>query len=56
MFNFALEGTSFINAFNRGNARKLAGQLPHPTDKLDEQPARLVAVSQGHRRGRHTLS
>ena len=47
MFNFALEGASFINAFNRGNARKLAGQLPHPSDKLDEQPARLVAVSQG---------
>jgi tetratricopeptide (TPR) repeat protein/predicted Ser/Thr protein kinase len=47
MFNFALEGASFVNAFNRGNARKLAGQLPHPTDKLDEQPARLVAVSQG---------
>ncbi len=47
MFNFALEGASFINAFNRGNARKLAGQLPHPTDRLDEQPARLIAVSQG---------
>src|SRR5216683_8218862 len=40
MFNVALEGASFINAFSRGNARKLAGQLPHPTDKLDEQPAR----------------
>ena len=47
MFNVALEGASFINAFNRGNARKLAGQLPHPTDKLEEQPARLVAVGQG---------
>ncbi len=47
MFNVALEGASFINAFNRGAARKLAAQLPHPTDKLDEQPARLVAVSQG---------
>jgi len=47
MFNVALEGASFINAFNRGNAHKLAGQLPHSTDKLDEQPARLVAVSQG---------
>jgi eukaryotic-like serine/threonine-protein kinase len=47
MFNVALEGASFINAFNRGDARKLAGRLPHPTDKLDEQPARLVAVSQG---------
>jgi tetratricopeptide (TPR) repeat protein len=47
MFNVALEGASFINAFSRGEARKLAGQLPHPTNKLDEQPARLVAVSQG---------
>jgi len=47
MFNVALEGASFVNAFNRGDARKLAGQLPHPTGKLDEQPARLVAVGQG---------
>jgi serine/threonine protein kinase/Flp pilus assembly protein TadD len=47
MFNVALEGASFINAFNRGNARKLAGQLPHPSEKLDEQPARLVAIKQG---------
>jgi tetratricopeptide (TPR) repeat protein len=47
MFNVALEGASFVNAFNRGDARKLAQQLPHPTGKLDEQPARLVAVSQG---------
>jgi len=47
MFNVALEGASFINAFSRGDARKLAEQLPHPTEKLDEQPARLVAVSQG---------
>jgi tetratricopeptide (TPR) repeat protein len=48
MFNVALEGASFINAVNRGNARKLAQQLPHPTNKLDEQSARLVAVSQGY--------
>ena len=47
MFNVALEGASFINAFSRGTARKLAGQLPHPTGKLDEQAARLIAVSQG---------
>jgi Flp pilus assembly protein TadD len=47
MFNVALEGASFVNTYSRGNARKLAGQLPHPTDKLDEQSARLVAVSQG---------
>ena len=47
MFNVALEGASFINAYNRGSARQLAEKLPHPTDKLDEQPARLVAINQG---------
>jgi tetratricopeptide (TPR) repeat protein len=47
MVNFALEGASFINAYNRGSARKLAQKLPNPADKLDEQSARLVAVSQG---------
>jgi len=47
MFNVALEGASFINAFNRGNARRLAGKLPNPTSKLDQKTARLVAVSQG---------
>src|SRR6516164_7914819 len=47
MFNVALEGASFVNAYNRGSARQLAQKLPHPTDKLDEQSARLVAISQG---------
>jgi len=47
MFNVALEGASFVNAYSRGTARKLASQLPHPSDKLDEQAARLVAISQG---------
>jgi tetratricopeptide (TPR) repeat protein len=47
MLGVALEGTSFINAYSRGDARKLAGKLPNHTDKLDEQSARLVAVSQG---------
>src|SRR6266446_552117 len=47
MFNVALEGASFVNAYSRGSARKLAQKLPHPTDKLDEQAARLIAVSQG---------
>ncbi len=47
MVNVALEGASFINAYNRGAARKLAENLPHPTPKLDEQSARLVAVGQG---------
>src|SRR5215469_9032464 len=47
MVNVALEGASFINAFSRPDARKLAEQLPHSSGKLDEQPARLVAVGQG---------
>ncbi len=47
MFNEALEGASFINASSREQARKLAQRLPNPTDKLDEQSARLVAMSQG---------
>src|ERR1700728_5442076 len=47
MLGVALEGASFINMYSRGDARKLAGKLPNPTDKLDEQSARLVAVSQG---------
>ena len=47
MLGVALEGASFINTYSRGDARRLAGKLPNPTDKLDEQSARLVAVSQG---------
>jgi tetratricopeptide (TPR) repeat protein len=47
MLNVALEGASFIDAFNRGAARQLAEKLQNPTSKLDEQSARLVAVSQG---------
>ena len=47
MFNVALEGASFVNAFNRGTARQLAEKLPNATDKLDEKAARLIAISQG---------
>jgi tetratricopeptide (TPR) repeat protein len=47
MLGVALEGASFINVYSRGDARKLAKKLPNPTDKLDEQSARLVAVNQG---------
>ena len=47
MLDVALEGASFVNAYSRGDARKLAMKLPNPTDKLDEQSARLVAVNQG---------
>jgi eukaryotic-like serine/threonine-protein kinase len=46
MLGEALEGASFVNVFSRGDARKLAGKLPHPTDKLDLQSARLIAVNQ----------
>ena len=46
MLGVALEGASFVNAYSRGDARKLARKLPNPTDKLDEQSARLVARSQ----------
>jgi eukaryotic-like serine/threonine-protein kinase len=47
MLGVALEGASFINAYSRGDARKQAKKLPNPSDKLDEQTARLVAVNQG---------
>ncbi|HEU5411139.1 MAG TPA: protein kinase [Candidatus Acidoferrales bacterium] len=48
MFNVALEGASFITAYNRGQARSEARQLqPKSGGKLDEQSARLVAISAG---------
>ncbi|MBV8206279.1 MAG: protein kinase [Acidobacteria bacterium] len=47
MLNVALEGASFINAYDRSQARKLAAKLPYPSDKLDEVSSRLIAVSQG---------
>jgi eukaryotic-like serine/threonine-protein kinase len=47
MLNVALEGASFINAYNRGTARQLASKLPNATGKLDENAARLVAVNEG---------
>ena len=46
MLGVALEGASFINVYSRGDARKQAGKLPQPTEKLDEQSARLIAVNQ----------
>ena len=46
MLGVALEGASFINVYSRGDARKQAEKLPHPTDKLDEQSTRLIAVNQ----------
>ena len=46
MLGVALEGASFINTFGREDARKLAEKLPHPTEKLDEQSAQLVAQNE----------
>ena len=46
MVGVALEGASFINVFSRGDARKLAMKLPNPSNKLDEQTARRIALSQ----------
>ena len=47
MLGVAMEGASFINVYSRGDARKLAKKLPNPTDVLDEQASRLVALNQG---------
>ncbi len=47
MMGVALEGASFINVYSRGEARKFAKKLPNPTDVLDEQSSRLVAMNQG---------
>jgi tetratricopeptide (TPR) repeat protein/predicted Ser/Thr protein kinase len=46
MLGLALEGASFINVYGREDARRLAEKLPNPTNKLDEQTARQVAMSQ----------
>jgi serine/threonine protein kinase/tetratricopeptide (TPR) repeat protein len=47
MFNVALEGASFINAFNRGTARKMAAEVSNSSRTLNDETARLVAVKQG---------
>jgi len=46
MVGLALEGASFVNLYSREDARKQAGKLPNPTDKLDESSALLVAKNQ----------
>jgi tetratricopeptide (TPR) repeat protein len=46
MFNVALENANFVNAFNRGEAKKAARQLRPGSTKLDEEAARLVALNQ----------
>lgn len=43
----ALEGASFVSAYNRGQALKIAAQLSPGTTSLDETRARLVAQREG---------
>jgi tetratricopeptide (TPR) repeat protein/predicted Ser/Thr protein kinase len=46
MVNVAMEGASFVNAFNRGEARRVLGKLNKGADRLDEDGAQLVALNQ----------
>jgi tetratricopeptide (TPR) repeat protein len=46
-FTVALEGASFISAYNRGQAHRVASQLKPDTSTVDEALARLVAVREG---------
>jgi len=46
-FSVAMEGASFINSFNRGQAHKVAAKLQPGATQLNEQLARLVATREG---------
>ncbi len=46
-FIIGLEGSPFIQSFNRSTARKLAAQLSSEPKSLDESVARLVATREG---------
>jgi len=47
VFTTALEAAPSINAYKRGSARRIAGQVRPGATKLDESVARLVAVREG---------
>jgi tetratricopeptide (TPR) repeat protein len=47
MLNIALEEASFVNAYNRGQARNIGTQLQPKNSRLDEPLARLVAMREG---------
>jgi len=47
MLKIALEGAGFISAYDRTQLRNLGAKLEHPSDKLDEQAATKIALSQG---------
>lgn len=46
-FNVAMEGASFISAYNRGTAHKVAAKIQPGATRLNEQLARLVATREG---------
>jgi tetratricopeptide (TPR) repeat protein len=47
MLNIALEGASFVNAYDRGRARKVGAEIQPGATRLDEALARLVAGREG---------
>jgi tetratricopeptide (TPR) repeat protein len=47
MFNIAMEGASFINAYDRGIARRVGAQLQPNATRMDDSLARLVALHEG---------
>ena len=47
MLSIAMEGASFINLYDRGDAHKLAAQLQPQASRLDASMARLLALREG---------
>lgn len=47
MFTLAMEGASFISAYNHGQARRLLSQVKPGATRLDESAARLIAQREG---------
>jgi len=47
ILTLALEGASFINSYNRDQARRVASQIQPQATALDERLARLVAMREG---------
>ena len=47
VFGLAIEGASFISAYNRAQAKKVVAQIKPGATGLDEGTARLVAVREG---------
>jgi tetratricopeptide (TPR) repeat protein len=46
-FKVALEGATFISAYDRGEAHRIGSQLQPGVSRMDEKTAQLIAVRQG---------